>query len=175
MLDASGRVVGVVTLKSLAGESLTFSVPIRDLIVAADRAAAAATHRPEQAAATEANPLAMAGLPVRPMSIPFHQFRIVRGVQVLEGSSLYTVKELRPDRVTVAHRGWLTTRHPASTATPRRSPAPESRGRSPSSSTGSATSSTGKGKRPVGLLGDLSTLILEPLPGAGRPGSRRRR
>jgi S1-C subfamily serine protease/HEAT repeat protein len=165
VLDAFGRVVGVVTLKGSAGESLTFSVPVEDLIAATDRAAAATARRdgPAATAGVTAVRYGWSAGQTYVYSVRA-QFRVVRGVQVLEGSSLYTVKEAGPDRVTIAHRGWLTTRRTGAedNATTVSGPGEPRAVTLQLDRLGHVLD--GHGETPVGLLGDLSTLIIEPLP-----------
>jgi HEAT repeat protein len=170
VLDISGKVIGVATRKATQLEGTAFCIPVEDL-----RAALARVEQPTETsvARTESSLKPGSGLELRyawkPGETYVYSVRVTyevnRTVVSLEGSSIYKVKSSDQGKVLLAHRGWLITR---------KRPKDQSSGSEVGMPGGPSMSElrldlrgdvTGaKGNLPLPLLGDLSLLVIEPLP-----------
>jgi S1-C subfamily serine protease/HEAT repeat protein len=170
VIDRSGKVIGVASSKASQLEGTAFCIPVEDLRAALVKVG----HQPEGAVA-ETSPAPKSGLDLRygwkqgqtyVYSVRV-TYEVGKSVVSMEGSSIYKVKSSEKDGIGLAHRGWVVTRK---------------RTKDQASGSGGDVNLPGgptmaelkmnprgdvenaKGAMPLPLLGDLSLLVIEPLP-----------
>jgi S1-C subfamily serine protease/HEAT repeat protein len=166
VLDPQGRVIGVVTLRLANAEAVAFCVPLADLRGAVEAAAARAAERPGGRPAGPAVPaLAYRWEPGATLVYSVRlDLDLGRRVRTIEGASLYKVQSAGGDAIALKHRGWLSTRvrDEGDDSAPGPGPANPVEGTVEIDPRGRVLKSAGS--TPVAILGDLSLLLLEPLP-----------
>jgi len=166
VLDPNGRVIGVVALRLSNAEAVAFCVPLDDLRAAVESADARAKELARGKPAGSAVPaLAYKWEPGATLVYSVKlDLDLGKQVQTTEGSSIYKVQSVSGESVTLKHRGWLSTRvrDKGDASTPSPGPANPVEGTVEIDPRGHVLKS--EGSTPVPMLGDLSLLVLEPLP-----------
>ncbi len=168
--DPKGRVIGVVTLKTTRQEALAFAVPAEDLLSALDTAGSVSGADPGDG--SRANPGRAPTL-----SYAFKQGQTYAySVEVLidsssirttlSGTSIYRVKAVNAEGITLAHKAWLLT-----TKRDRDGKVIPGGVSGPTQSNEVELKVNDKGylvnisaATPLFLLGDFAMLMIEPLP-----------
>ena len=196
VLDGTGSVLGVVTLKTTRQEGLAFCVPAEDLSKAISVAEALGSRLPPNPGARSPPPILRIRLrphrpgprPPAPGGVPdlvygwkageTYAYEVAleldttSGTVEFQGNSIYRVKAADDEEVMLSHRGWMVTRCRARMAVspPEASAVP----RTPDDVVELQLDRKGgvvnaNGSSPLPLLGDLSMLMIEPLPDGAHP------
>jgi S1-C subfamily serine protease/HEAT repeat protein len=176
VFDPKGRVIGVVTLKSAKQEGLAFAVPAEDLLSALDTAESVASSEPaEPGNPTAGGPVNRSGAPTLVYAWKLGQTYVYSfdmsldagtAVVVLKGNSIYRVKAVDAEGITLGHRGWYTTtlRGKDGKVPPGGSNAPKSIAEIELKIDPQGEVLKASGSSPLSLLGDFAMLLIEPLP-----------
>jgi S1-C subfamily serine protease/HEAT repeat protein len=169
VVDLAGKVIGVASRKASNLEGTAFSIPVEDLRLAVGKISS----QGETTLASSSAP-ARGGVDLHYGWKPGQTYvygvhvSIERGktVVTMDGSSIYKPKASDPEGTTLSHQGWLITRKrntdQAGSGGEIRMPA------GPATTEfnidGRGDVQNAQGSLPVPLLGDLSQLVIEPLP-----------
>ncbi len=186
VLDATGTVIGVVTLKTTRQEGLAFCIPAEDLgaalAVAESRSGLVARgDGPPKSSPSKSTVTAKGSVPELSYGWKPGETYVYRvdvsintgsHVVTLQGSSIYRVKSVDDEGITLGHRGWLVTRKrgqdgrtiPGGISGP---PGGDREVELKIDRKGSVLNANGAS--PLPLLGDLSMLVIEPLPDGPHP------
>jgi S1-C subfamily serine protease len=171
VFDPKGRVIGVVTLKTTAQEALAFAIPAEDLLAALDAAetpSAAADPLEGPGGAKDPPPALSYGF--RPGQAYAYSLEVTidngNGRVVLSGSSVYRVKGVDADGITMTHNGRITTTKKGKDgkALPGGVNGPEPTREVELKIDDKGYVLKASGSSPLPLLGDFAMLIIEPLP-----------
>ncbi|MGC8638795.1 MAG: HEAT repeat domain-containing protein [Isosphaeraceae bacterium] len=168
VIDMSAKVIGVATRKASQLDETAFCIPVEDL-----RAAMARVEEKPDATVTGATPKPASGIDLRYGWKPGEtyvysvhvSYEVGKNVVTLDGSSLYKVKSSDQSGVSLTHRGWLITRKRTkdqSSGSDVNMPGGPTTTEVKMNPHGDITGA--KGALPLPLLGDLSLLLIEPLP-----------
>jgi len=172
VIDSSGQVIGIATLKTTRLEATAFCIPVEDLNTALAKVESLPASKIAVASGTADRG---SGLDLRygwksgqTYVYSVHvSYEVGKSVVTLDGSSIYQAKSSDDQGTTLVHRGWLITRQHSKDRNPGsavsvhmpREPARTEFELDPKGDVPNA-----KGAMPVPLLGDLSMLVIEPLP-----------
>ncbi len=169
VFDPKGRVIGIVTLKTTRQEGLAFAIPAEDLRSALDVAQSVAASPPTDPDGSSGGPPDL-NYAWKAGQTYAYSFEVTIGESpsgvVLSGSSVYTVKGVDAEGITLSHRGWVIT-----TERGKDGKVPPGGIRGPTATNaielkldpkGNVLKASGSAQLP--LLGDLSMLIIEPFP-----------
>ncbi len=175
VFDPRGRVIGIVTLKTTKQEGLAFAIPAEDLRSALDVAQATASSQPTDPSQPGALAASVSNAPTlvyawKPGQTYAYSFEIELGDGspgvALKGASIYRVKAVDADGITLGHHGWVVTTRkgkdgkvpPGGVSGPTATKEVELK----IDPQGNVLKASGAAQLP--LLGDLSMLIIEPFP-----------
>jgi S1-C subfamily serine protease len=167
VFDPKGRVIGVVTLKTTQQEGLAFAVPAEDLLSALETAESIDTSKGPDEPGRSAPPLAYAFKRGQTYVYSLEMsIETANGRVTLAGNSIYRIKAVDADGITIGHRGSLTTTKrgkdgktlPGGVIGPEQTKEVELK----IDDRGFVLSSSGSTTLP--LLGDFAMLMIEPLP-----------
>jgi S1-C subfamily serine protease/HEAT repeat protein len=172
VFDSTGTVIGVATLKTTREEGLAFCVPASDLraglAIAESRAIAVTPNAGKPASVAGASRDLKYGWKTGATYVYSVDISIESGAASLsiQGSSVYRVKSVDAEGITFGHRGWLVTRKrgPDGRALPGGVSGPNVSNEIELKIDAKGNVVNAVGSSPLPLLGDLSTLVIEPLP-----------